>query len=125
MFWKIDPPAPVASVAPASAGRSEDESDSTMAVAVLGDSTRVDRLIDCSKLPDSVTGVMLIPGMGETETLMLWETFRFAWLVLSPSTDHPIVPDRSTWTVIGDGGGGGGGAGVTMTMPFMNLNPES
>src|SRR5213594_5187656 len=40
----------------------------TRLLAVPGDSTRVERLMDCSKLPDSVTGVNEI-GMPEGETL--------------------------------------------------------
>lgn len=109
MFWRLDPLPPAARDVPAKEARRDEDSDSRIAVDVLGDSTLVDRLMDCSKLPDSVTGVMMMtPGEGEIETLIVWETFRFAWSVLSPSTDHPTVPDSSTSTVTGDGGSTGG-----------------
>jgi len=108
-----------AKAAPDNAGRTDVSSDPRMLVAVPGDSTRVERSMDCSKLPDSVTGVRLRPGNGEIETLIWWDTLRLAWLVLSPSTFQPKVPLKSTWTEVGLGGGGGGGAGVTMIVPFI------
>ena len=54
-------------------------------VAVPGDSTRVERLIDWGKLPVSVTGVKLKP---EADTIVLtwWLTVRTATLLSSPLT---------------------------------------
>jgi hypothetical protein len=106
---------------PDNTGRSNVRNDLTMLAAVPGDSTRVDKLMDCSKLPDSVTGVKLKPGIGVgTETLIWWDTLRLAWLLLSPSTFHAIDPLRSAWDDVAVGGGSGE-TGLTRIVPFIQL----
>ena len=71
---------------------------SIKSVAVPADSTLVDRSIDCTRVPDSVTGVIVTIGSWGTgiETARLCETRRFAVLPLSPCTVQPTVPDSST-----------------------------
>jgi len=84
---------------------------------VPADSTLVDKSIDCTSVPDSVTGVNT-----KTERLSEWDTRRFTSLLLKPSTLQPTVPPTLAWKEFGIGGGG---AGFTRTIPFIKVKPES
>lgn len=64
---EVDPP--VAKERPVKAELNAVRADSAIAEAVPGDSTLVERLMDCSKLPDSVTGVKAMGPTG-TDTLV-------------------------------------------------------
>src|SRR5690348_5407809 len=95
---------------------------SIRSVAVPADSTLVARSMDCTRVPDSVKGVMLTTGSWGTgiETARLCETRRFAVLMLSPSTPHPTLPFSPT---LNDEGieTGGDGEGFTFAVPFRKL----
>src|SRR5215510_5428892 len=88
-----DPPYwPEPAVICESAGLSEESACSMILVVVPGDSALVYKLMDCSRLPDSVTGVNEIRMPGETLSPVLCETRRLVWLELRPTTFQPRLP---------------------------------
>src|SRR2546427_10639919 len=77
------------------------------AVAVPADSSLVDRLIDCSKLPVSDTGLSCTTPKLSVR-LRGWLTFRRAVLLSSPRIFQDTGPLTSTCVVVGGAGIGGG-----------------
>jgi len=106
------------------AGRSDERACNTKLLVVPGDSTLVDRLMDCSKLPDSVTGVNVTRKPGETLRPMSCDTRRLAWLELNPTTFHPRLPVNPTWIEGGDWLTTADEGGVMFTVPPVIGRPR-
>ena len=83
-------------------------------VAVPEDCTRVERSIDCEKLPVSVTGAKL-RGPTDATILTWWLTLRTATLLSSPLTVQSMEPSR---LIVGLKGGEGGVGGEPDTTRF-------